>query len=59
MLLFVRKFYPHLLPLTFGYSLYRCFGPKLLRLQFGRMAAVVRAYRDFFASSAARGGRGR
>lgn len=47
MLLLVRKFYPHLLPVTFVYSLWRCMAPKLVRRQPKRLLAVLRAYRDF------------
>lgn len=52
MLLLVRNFYPHLVPITFVYSLGRCLAPKIVRLQYGRFRAVLRAYRDFFAESA-------
>lgn len=48
MLLLVRRFYPALLPVTFVYSLFKCLAPKLVRFQGGRLAAVLRAYRDFF-----------
>lgn len=46
-LLLVQKFYPHLLPFTFGYLLYRCVLPKAVRGQWDRMSVVVRAFRDF------------
>ena len=46
MLLIVRRFYPALLPLAIGYSLYRCLAPKVVRLQGTRFRAVVRAYAD-------------
>lgn len=49
MLLLVQKFSPALLPLTLIYSMYRCLGPKVIRMQAGRLRAVLRAYRDFFA----------
>ena len=54
MLLLVRNFYPHLLPITFVYSLGRCLAPKIVRLQYDRFRAVLRAYRDFFAESTRR-----
>lgn len=47
-LLWVKKFYPHLLPTAFMYSLYRGALPKIVRLQPARLAAVLRAYRSFF-----------
>lgn len=55
MLLLVRNFYPHLVPITFLYSLVRCLAPKIVRLQYDRFRAVLRAYRDFFTETAARG----
>ncbi|MBV9772316.1 MAG: glycosyltransferase family 2 protein, partial [Gemmatimonadetes bacterium] len=48
MLLLVRRFYPARLPLALMYSVYRCLAPKLVRLQYTRLKAVLRAYRDFF-----------
>ena len=57
MLLLVRNFYPHLLPITFVYSLGRCLAPKIARLQYDRFRAVLRAYRDFFTESTRRGAR--
>lgn len=47
-LLWVKKFYPHLLPTAFMYSLYRALLPKIVRFQPARLAAVLRAYRSFF-----------
>jgi GT2 family glycosyltransferase len=55
MLLLVRKFYPRLLPLTFMYSVYRCFAPKIVRGQPERLRAVLRAYRDFYREELAPG----
>jgi GT2 family glycosyltransferase len=46
MLLLVRRFYPGLLPLAVAYSLYRCLAPKIVRLQYTRFRAVMRAYTD-------------
>lgn len=48
MLLLVRRFYPARLPVALLYSVYRCLAPKLVRLQYTRFKAVLRAYRDFF-----------
>ncbi len=48
MLLLVRRFHPGLLPVALLYSLYRCLAPKVVRLQYARFRAVLRAYRDFF-----------
>jgi GT2 family glycosyltransferase len=47
-LLFMQKHFPGLLPVAFGYSLYRVLLPKLVRLQPERARAVLRAWRDFF-----------
>jgi GT2 family glycosyltransferase len=47
-LFWVKKFYPHLLPTAFMYSLYRGLLPKVVRFQPARLAAVLRAYRSFF-----------
>lgn len=47
-LLLVQKFYPHLFPLAFLYSVYRCLLPKILRRQPQRAKAVLRAYLNFF-----------
>jgi GT2 family glycosyltransferase len=41
-----RFFRPFVVPALL-YSIYRCFLPKLLRGQWGRLTAVARAYRDF------------
>jgi GT2 family glycosyltransferase len=46
MLLVVHRFYPHLLPLAIGYSLFRCLAPKIVRLELTRFRAVMRAYSD-------------
>ena len=54
MLLLVRRFYPHLLPLAVGYSLYRCLAPKIVRLQYTRFRAVMRAYADLLLRRPAR-----
>ena len=43
----VEKFYPRLLPVTFGYLFYRCVLPKAVRGQWDRLSVVVRAFRDF------------
>jgi GT2 family glycosyltransferase len=45
-LLLVRKFAPDALPAALAYSVARCVTPKLLRGEWGRLAATVRAYRD-------------
>ena len=45
-LLFMQKHYPARLPFAFIYSLYRCLLPKIVRLQWRRFLAVLRAYRD-------------
>jgi GT2 family glycosyltransferase len=47
MLMLVRKFYPSSLPTAFSYFACRSIGPKLARLQFVRLMAVLAAYRDF------------
>jgi GT2 family glycosyltransferase len=46
MLLLVGRFYPKRLPVAIAYSIFRCLAPKLVRLQYGRMKAVLRAYAD-------------
>ena len=43
----VRKFYPAYVPTAFGYYALRSLAPKLLRFEFARMNAVVRALADF------------
>lgn len=48
MLLLVHKFHPVLLPLTLAYSVFRCLAPKIVRFQFDRQSAILRAYWDFF-----------
>lgn len=48
MFFLVQKHYPQYLAFTLVYWVFRGFGPKLVRLQFRRMAYVWRAYRDFF-----------
>jgi GT2 family glycosyltransferase len=45
--LFMRKFFAPFLPLAMLYAVYRCLLPKLIRGEWDRLAAVVRAYRDF------------
>ncbi len=47
MLRLVRKFYPTYLPTAFAYFASRALIPKLLRLEFARIAAVLAALRDF------------
>jgi hypothetical protein len=49
-LIFSRKHFPRLFPIVFGYSLFRVLLPKLVRRQPARAGAVLRAYRDYFAS---------
>jgi GT2 family glycosyltransferase len=46
-LLLVQKFFTPFLPVAILYSLYRSFLPKLVRGEWKRLGAVVRAYRDF------------
>jgi GT2 family glycosyltransferase len=55
MLLFVRKFRPHLMPAAFTYSIYRCALPKIVRGQWKRLGAVGRAYADVLAMPSSRG----
>jgi hypothetical protein len=43
-LLLARKYAPWLFPLAVGYSFYRNLAPKVVRGQWGRLRAVVRAY---------------
>lgn len=52
MLRFVRKHRPYLMPLALGYSAYRCLAPKLLRREWTRARAVMRAYGDHLRSTA-------
>lgn len=47
MLRLVRKFYPTYLPTAFAYFATRALAPKLLRLEFARIEAVLQALRDF------------
>jgi GT2 family glycosyltransferase len=54
MLHLVAKFYPLAFPTAFGYFACRAFAPKILRLEFERLAAVVAAYRDFLAGVSGR-----
>jgi hypothetical protein len=48
MLRLVRKFYPLALPLAFSYFACRSLAPKMMRLEFKRIGAVLAAFRDFF-----------
>lgn len=48
MLRLVWKFYPIAAPTAFAYFALRCFIPKLLRLEFTRLLAVLHAFSDFF-----------
>jgi GT2 family glycosyltransferase len=50
-LLLVHKFFPRRLPIAFGFSLFRCALPKVVRGQWTRLRAVLRAYRDFAAAA--------
>ena len=43
----VRKYFPEFVPIAFAYYAVRALAPKLVRLQFSRMGAVIRALRDF------------
>ncbi len=43
----VRKFYPAYVPTAFGYYALRSLAPKILRLEFDRIGAVLRALYDF------------
>jgi GT2 family glycosyltransferase len=43
----VRRHAPYFLPLSVVYVGLRCAGPKLLRLEWARLAVLWRAYRDF------------
>jgi GT2 family glycosyltransferase len=45
---FVRKHRPQLMPIAFSYSLIRSLAPKLVRRQWDRARAVLRAYGDHF-----------
>lgn len=47
-LLLVHKHSPWALPLAFGYSVARCVLPKLVRGNWSRIPAALRAYADFF-----------
>jgi GT2 family glycosyltransferase len=47
MLRLVRKFYPASLPVAFGYFAARSILPKIARLEFARLRAVLNAFRDF------------
>jgi GT2 family glycosyltransferase len=47
-LLVVHKFYPHMLPAAFAFSIYRCVLPKVVRGEWARLRAVRGAYKDFF-----------
>jgi GT2 family glycosyltransferase len=46
-LMLVRRFFAPFLPLAIPYSMYRSLLPKLVRGEWDRAAAVLRAYRDF------------
>jgi GT2 family glycosyltransferase len=45
-LLLIHKYQPARLPVAFGYSLYRCLLPKIVRRQGPALRAVLRAYVD-------------
>lgn len=48
MLRLVWKFYPIAAPTAFLYFALRCVAPKLVRLEFERLVAVIHAFSDFF-----------
>ncbi len=48
MLRLVWKFYPIAAPTAFGYFALRSIAPKLFRLEFTRLLAVIHAFSDFF-----------
>lgn len=54
MLRLVWKFYPIAAPTAFLYFAVRCIAPKLVRLEFARLLAVLHAYSDFFSGVAGR-----
>ncbi len=54
MLRLVWKFYPIAAPTAFLYFAVRCIAPKLLRLEFARLLAVLHAFSDFFSGVAGR-----
>ncbi|MGA8533238.1 MAG: glycosyltransferase family 2 protein [Candidatus Tumulicola sp.] len=54
MLRLVWKFYPISAPTAFGYFALRSVAPKLLRLEFMRLLAVVHAFCDFFSGVSGR-----
>lgn len=47
MLHLISRFYPYALATAFFVSLFYTIAPKIVRLQFGRLAIVLRAYADF------------
>lgn len=51
MLLLVGRFYPSRLPVAIAYSAIRCLAPKVVRFQYTRMRAVLRAYADLIRRS--------
>jgi GT2 family glycosyltransferase len=55
MLRLVKKFYPAQLPTAMAYYACRSLLPKLARMQFARIGAVLRALRDFLAGTEGRG----
>lgn len=54
-LLLIHKHHPMMLPLTLGHTEVRCLLPKLLRGEWARGWAVIRAQRDFLAITRSRG----
>lgn len=54
MLRLVWKFYPIAAPTAFLYFAVRCTAPKLFRLEFARLVAVLHAFSDFFSGIAGR-----
>ncbi len=57
MLRLVWKFYPIAAPTAFLYFAARCVAPKLVRLEFARLLAVLQAFSDFFSGVAGRSSR--
>lgn len=55
MLRLVRRFYPLCLPVAFTYFVSRALVPKIARLQFARIGAVLEAVRDFMLGVSGRG----
>lgn len=57
MLRLVWRFYPLAAPAAFAYFALRSVAPKLVRLEFVRLLAVLRAFSDFFLGVSGRGAR--